>query len=74
MDVTVSGAGAPPTGTVTITGADVNCTIVLAGGSGSCSPVQFNTAGAKLIKATYNGEDPLYAGSTGTATHTVNRG
>ncbi len=73
VDVTVTGAGAPPTGTVTITGADVNCTITLGGGSGSCS-VQFNSGGAKLLKATYNGEDPNYLGSSASASHTVRRG
>jgi Bacterial Ig-like domain (group 3) len=74
VDVTVSGAGAAPTSAVTITGADVNCTITLSGGSGSCNTVQFNTGGAKIITATYNGEDPNYAGSVGTASHTVIRG
>ncbi len=74
VDVTVSGPGGPPSGTVTITGADVNCTITLSGGSGSCSTVQFNTGGARSITATYNGEDPNYAGSVGTASHYVNKG
>ena len=74
VEVSVSGPGAPPTGTVTITGADVNCIITLAGGSGSCNTVQFNTGGAKTITATYNGEDPNYAGSVGTASHYVNKG
>ncbi len=74
VTVTVGGAGAAPTGTVTITGADVNCTITLAGGTGTCATVQFNTAGTKIITATYNGEDPNYAGSVGTATHTVSKG
>jgi hypothetical protein len=73
VNVSVSGAGGPPTGTVTITGADVNCTITLAGGTGSCA-VQFNSGGAKLLKAVYNGEDPNYLGSSGTATHTVRQG
>jgi len=72
VSVTVSGAGAAPTGTVDITGADVNCSIALAGGSGSCA-VQFLTAGAKLLTATYGG-DANYVGSTGTASHTVSKG
>jgi hypothetical protein len=74
VDVTVSGAGGPPSGTVTITGDDVNCIITLSGGSGSCSTVQFNTGGARIITATYNGEDPSYAGSVGTTSHYVNKG
>ncbi len=73
VDVTVSGAGGPPTGTVDITGANVNCTITLSGGSGSCGTVQFNTGGTKIITATYNG-DADYVGSVGTTTHTVRRG
>ena len=72
VDVTVSGAGASPTTTVNITGADVNCAITLAGGSGSCDAV-FYTAGAKLLKATYIG-DANYVGSSGTASHYVNKG
>ncbi|MGD0877476.1 MAG: Ig-like domain repeat protein [Anaerolineales bacterium] len=62
VTVTVSGAGGTPTGTVAITGADTNCTITLAGGSGSCNVV-FNTVGAKVITATYSG-DMNYTGSS----------
>jgi hypothetical protein len=72
VDVTVSGPGTAPTGTVDITGADVNCTVTLAGGSGSCS-VQFNSAGARLLQASYNG-DANYVGSANSATHTVRLG
>jgi len=73
VSVTVSGAGIPtPTGTVTITGADTNCSIILAGGTGSCNVV-FNTIGVKTLTATYSG-DANYAGSSGTASHTVNKG
>jgi hypothetical protein len=70
--VTVSGAGGTPTGNVDITGADVNCSIVLGGGTGSCA-VTFLTAGAKILTATYTG-DPSFTASLGTATHTVNKG
>ena len=70
VSVTVSGAGLTPTGTVIITGADTNCTITLASGSGSCNVV-FNSAGAKTITATYSG-NLNYAGSTDTEVHTVN--
>ena len=73
VNFTVSGAGATPTGTVDISGADTNCSAVpLAGGSGSCSVV-FNTAGAKTLTATYGG-DANYAGSSGSASHSVNQG
>ncbi len=72
VSVTVSGAGATPTGTVAITGADINCNITLAGGSGSCNIV-FNTVGAKTITATYSG-DMNYSSSTASAAHTVNQG
>ena len=73
VTVTVTGPGVTPTGTVDITGADVNCSFALGGGTGSCGIVQFNTAGAKVLTATYNG-DANYVGSTSTATHTVNKG
>ena len=69
VSVSVSGSGTTPTGTVAITGADTNCTISLASGSGSCNAV-FNTVGAKTITATYSG-DANYVSSVGTASHTV---
>ncbi|MDO9348510.1 MAG: NBR1-Ig-like domain-containing protein, partial [Anaerolineales bacterium] len=72
VSVTVSGTGVTPTGTVAITGADTNCTITLSSGSGSCSVV-FTTAGARTLTATYSG-DVNYAGSSGTANHTVIKG
>jgi hypothetical protein len=70
VSVTVTGAGLTPTGTVTTSGADNNCIITLVAGSGSCSPVIFNTSGAKTITATYSG-DGNYAVSSGTASETV---
>ncbi len=73
VSVTVSGAGIPtPSGTVAITGADSNCNILLAGGTGSCS-VTFNTIGAKTLKASYSG-DTNYAPSSGTASQMVVKG
>jgi hypothetical protein len=73
VSVTVSGAGLPvPTGTVDITGADTNCSILLAGGSGSCS-VTFNSAGHKTITAQYNG-DVKYAPSSDSAGQIVDKG
>ena len=70
VSVTVSGSGTAPTGTVAITGADTNCTITLASGSGSCNTVVFNTVGTKTLTATYSGNGN-YTGSTGTASHIV---
>ncbi len=70
VSVSVIGAGVTPTGTVDITGADINCTITLSGGSGSCSTVTFNTIGAKILTATYNG-DGNYLSSWDTETHSV---
>ena len=72
VGVTVSGTGAAPTGTVAISGADTNCTITLASGSGSCNVV-FNTTGAKTLTAAYSG-DVNYASSSDTESHTVSQG
>jgi large repetitive protein len=73
VSVTVSGAGLPaPSGTVAVTGADTNCSILLAGGTGSCSVV-FNSTGHKTITATYSG-DGTYDSSSGSVGHTVNKG
>jgi hypothetical protein len=73
VSVTVSGAGLPvPTGTVDITGADTNCSLLLAGGSGSCGVI-FNTTGHKTLTATYSG-DWFYLFSWGTADHIVTKG
>ena len=69
VSVTVTGAGAAPTGTVAITGADNNCTITLAGGSGSCN-VKFNTTGHKVLTALYSG-DSIYASSSDIEGHEV---
>ena len=69
VTVTVAGDSETPTGTVDITGADANCSITLAGGTGSCNIV-FNSAGAKTITATYSG-DGYYDGSTDTEDHQV---
>ncbi len=72
VSVTINGAGVTPTGTVIITGADINCTITLSSGSGSCNVV-FNTVGGKTITATYSG-DMNYVSSSTTAGHTVVQG
>ncbi len=72
VNVTVNGAGLPlPTGMVMISGADTTCSILLAGGTGSCSVI-FNTSGSKTITATYSG-DGVYAPSTGSTGHIVDK-
>ncbi|MBI5822733.1 MAG: Ig-like domain repeat protein [Chloroflexi bacterium] len=70
VTVTVSG-GATPTGTVDITGADTNCSITLAGGTGSCN-VTFTSVGPKTLTATYN-PDAAHSASSDTEPHTVNQ-
>jgi|GEM_PF-1345477 len=67
--VTVAGGSSTPTGTVSITGADTNCTITLNNGSGTCNVV-FTSLGTRTLTATYNG-DATHSTSTGTATHQV---
>jgi hypothetical protein len=59
-----------PTGTVTITGADTNCTITLSNGTGSCAVI-FTLAGVKSITATYSGDADHDPSSRSTG-HTVN--
>ncbi len=72
VSVTVSGTGATPTGAVAITGADTNCSLTLAAGTGSCN-VAFNFIGAKTLTATYGG-DGNYTPSADTESHTVKNG
>jgi hypothetical protein len=72
VGVSVTSTGATPTGTVAISGADTNCTITLAGGSGSCNVV-FNTTGAKTLTANYSG-DSNYTSGSDTESHTVTPG
>jgi Flp pilus assembly protein TadG len=67
--VTVSGI-TTPTGTVSITGADTNCTITLVNGAGNCNVI-FNTGGTKSITATYSGDANHDPSSTSTG-HSVN--
>jgi hypothetical protein len=57
---------------VVITGADTNCTITLAGGSGTCNVV-FNITGTKTLAAAYSG-DLNYNASSDTESHTVIQG
>jgi hypothetical protein len=63
ISVTVTGLGGTPTGMVTImNGANLLCTITLAGGTGSCNGV-FNNIGSPVLTANYMG-DMNYAGSS----------
>jgi uncharacterized repeat protein (TIGR01451 family) len=70
VSVTVSGSSGTPTGTVSITGADTNCTMTLSGGSGTCNVI-FSTSGTKTLTAIYSGNG-TYASSSDTESHTVN--
>jgi hypothetical protein len=68
--VTVAGTSASPTGTVLVNDGEGNtCSLILVGGSGSCS-LPSASVGTKILTATYNG-DATYNGSSGTQSHTV---
>jgi hypothetical protein len=69
VGVTVTGGPSTPTGTVSISGADVNCVVTLSAGSGTCN-VKFTSGGAKILMATYNG-NATHAGSSDTEGHQV---
>jgi hypothetical protein len=72
--VTLSGAGAPPAGNVTLTGADGGPYVFAVAGNGCLGGVLFNSAGAKIITATFDGQPGVYSGSSGSLGHTVNKG
>jgi peptidoglycan/xylan/chitin deacetylase (PgdA/CDA1 family) len=65
----VDGVSGAPTGTVVIGGADTNCAITLANGSGNCNVV-FNFSGSRTLTAEYSG-DAFYAGNTASKAHQV---
>jgi uncharacterized delta-60 repeat protein len=70
VNVQVTGESTPPSGTVDVSGGgNVACTITLSNGSGSCS-LSYDTAGPKVLTATYNGDD-TYLPSSDTEDHTV---
>jgi len=70
VSVTVTSDNLTPTGKVKITGADVNCSLILlTNGTGYCS-VTFNSLGTKTLTATYKG-DSNHSGSSDTAVHKV---
>jgi CSLREA domain-containing protein len=69
VTVTVSATTGTPTGTVSISGADVNCAFTLLGGTGTCN-VTFTSGGDKTVTATYSG-DEAHAGSSDTEPHVV---
>lgn len=68
VTVTVTGGSTAPTGTISITGANTNCTITLP--ATTCNVI-FSAAGTKTLSAVYNG-DSTHATSNSTATHIVN--
>ncbi|MEM9533172.1 MAG: Ig-like domain repeat protein, partial [Pseudomonadota bacterium] len=70
--VTVSGAGAAPTGSVTVDDGSDNCSITLSGGTGSCD-LTSTTVGPKTLTAAYGG-DANYTSAQDTEAHTVNQG
>ncbi len=72
VSATVSGAGATPTGSVTIGDGTDSCVATLAGGSGNCA-LTSTTAGAKTLTANYSG-DGNYATGSDTDSHVVNQG
>ncbi|HSJ87456.1 MAG TPA: Ig-like domain repeat protein [Anaerolineales bacterium] len=70
VNVQVTGGSPQPTGVVDITGADQNCQITLNGsGAGSCNVI-FNTQGAKVLVAFYEGDTDNLA-SSDAEDHTV---
>jgi hypothetical protein len=56
--VSVVGGITTPTGSVSVTGANTNCTITLSNGVGSCQ-VRFTSTGTKTITATYTSTSGL---------------
>ena len=65
VTVRVSGAGGTPTGTVSVTGADVqNCQITLSGGTGTCTLYFSNKYQDDTpVYATYSGDASFYGSS-----------
>jgi hypothetical protein len=71
VDVTVSGPGAIPTGSVTVTDQTDSCVITLLQGNGSCVLTP-TTSGSKTLSATYGGDGNYFGGvSSAGATHQV---
>ena len=70
VSVTVTSA-TTPTGSVTITGGGLSCTITLVNGAGSCPPYAFNTAGNYTLSANYTPDTALFQSSSDTEPHTV---
>jgi hypothetical protein len=69
VSVTVIGGTTVPTGRVSITGTNSDCSITLSNGSGSCV-VRFTSLGSKTITATYVG-DSTHPPSSDTEAHQV---
>jgi Flp pilus assembly protein TadG len=60
-----------PTGTVAVTsGGTPICTITLSGGTGACSAT-FNTAGNRVLTATYTPDSSSFLSSSGSVNHSV---
>ena len=70
VSVIVTSDSLTPTGKVKVTGADVNCNLILfTNGTGYCW-VKFNSPGIKTLTATYTG-DANHTGSSDTTEHKV---
>ena len=69
VTVSVPSGKQAATGTVNITGANINCSLTLSAGKGSCT-VKFTSTGSKGLAATYLG-DNTHAGSSGSTSHLV---
>lgn len=70
VNYTVTSSSGTPTGNVTVSDGEVDCTGTVADGTCTLTPT---SAGVKTLTATYAG-DGGFNGSAGTASHTVNDG
>jgi hypothetical protein len=70
VDVTVSGSGTAPGGTVTVTDQTDNCVANLINGSGSCV-LTATTSGNKTLTATYGGDANYLGSASSGVTHQV---
>ncbi len=71
VDVAVSGIGATPTGSVTVSDGTDNCVATLSGGAGNCVLTP-TTSGSKTLTATYGGNATFNGSVSPGAAHQVN--
>jgi hypothetical protein len=72
VSVSVSGSGGTPSGNVGASDGSVNCTALLAAGSGSCSLVS-TSGGTKTLVASYAGDGTFQPSVSAGVSHTVER-